>query len=459
MQIKDLPPLIALVANLFALIFSVMPIVFLMGDIYASLAFASIFAFILSLILLSFYSQFHSKLVSTIFLLLSAITFLLLSIVINILLFFGLLNVAGFFLNLKRTSRPKIKKKHLLILLIFLLMIPPFLSYPYEVKAEGPIRLQFFAKPEDIPENVQILRGIDIALGIGPSALNDNTAKVVERLNENGINVHATLVVDQSKGIYAHDKNSGSFIKHYNSFRKWVENHDLEFDGVLIDSESDSRFFHRLALAREDMDLFEMGRLLISQRDDSIHEKAIENYSKLIGTIKDDGYQATLIAMPQVADDSLDGDDFLQRVMGVASIPPSKWDKEIFMIYRSTYEDTIGSNPGSYLIYSYGRSIQNNFPRGSVAIGVAGRFEEPMYRLEHRTYLTVDELSKDLKILNSLGFSKVHIFSLGTFLNTFGERGLKRMETTGKVNFEYDWRVSFLRGGPMIVDRLAHLSI
>jgi flavodoxin len=329
------------------------------------------------------------------------------------------------------------------------------------VEGKNKIILQFYTKPEDIPdEAIPILRekGIELLLSISPSQVEDaNATEITRKLNDGGIRIYATLSLEEEQGIYAHDGNVQEFIEHYHAFRNWAKEKRLEFEGILIDSEPDWRFLNRITLLSRKGDLIGIERELADQINDTEHKNAIEKYKELIDEAKKDGYEIILIGMPTVVDDLLDGDDFLQKIQGISSIPPVGWDRETFMIYRSTYENTLGYDFGSYLVYSYGRTVKEIFPRGNISIGVAGYFSEPKFFLNHSTYIHLDQISDDIIVLNGLGFSQVQIFSLGSFIQTFGMDGLRNIESKGKITINFSKEVAIIRGGTLIFDRLQNI--
>jgi hypothetical protein len=373
----------------------------------------------------------------------------------------GVLNVASFGHNLwKGIKRPHLTRKHFAMFIVSLLVISPlFVPYSFEIEGNGSIIIQFYSKPDNVTDEViPILaaRGMEIILSISPSTM-PNATNITKQLNENGIKVFATLCVEKEKGIFAHDGNALEFVSLYRKFREWANENKLKFEGILIDSEPDWRFINSLTLMGRKGNWISVEKALANQVDETKHKCAVKIYQELIEEAKADGYDVILIAMPMVVDDVIDGDAFLQKIQGIASIPPHGWDGMTFMIYRSTYENIFGYDFGSYLVYSYGKTIKRMFPNGSVSIGVAGYFNEPEFFLKHSTYLDVADISNDIKILNGLGFSKVQIFSLGSFLDTFGVEGLAHIETKGKAKVVYSKWTAILRGGTLVLDRLEEI--
>jgi hypothetical protein len=429
-----------------------------MSDEPAKIVILSIFLFTVAIMLISFHSQLGSQVFSSAIFLAAAILSFLMALLLPFFFLIGIVNVLSFGYNFKKVRRPELTRKQLFLLIILLITILPiFIPYSFEVEGKNRIILQFYTKPEDIPEEaIPVLREreIELLLSISPSGMEKNATEITRKLNDEGIKIYATLCLEEEQGIYAHDGNVQEFIEHYHAFRNWAKEKRLEFEGILIDSEPDWRFLNRITLLSRKGDLIGIERELANQINDTEHKNAIEKYKELIDEAKKDGYEIILIGMPTVVDDLLDVDDFLQRIQGISSIPPVGWDKETFMIYRSTYENTLGYDFGSYLVYSYGRTVKEIFPRGSISIGVVGYFSEPKFFLNHSTYVELDQISDDIIVLNGLGFSEVQIFSLRSFIETFGIDGLRNIEPQGKIKVTFSKEVAIIRGGTLIFDRL-----
>jgi hypothetical protein len=156
----ELLPISTLGINLAIQTYSIFPSIFLMSDEPAKIVILSIFLFTVAIMLISFHSQLGSKVFSSAIFLAAAILSFLMALLLPFFFLIGIVNVLSFGYNFKKVRRPELTRKQLFLLIILLITILPiFIPYSFEVEGKNRIILQFYTKPEDIPEEaIPVLR-------------------------------------------------------------------------------------------------------------------------------------------------------------------------------------------------------------------------------------------------------------------------------------------------------------
>lgn len=293
-----------------------------------------------------------------------------------------------------------------------------------------------------------------IFLAINESQLINNSlaVNVTKRLNSANITVYAWLLLDQSKGYWAADSNVMEFEALVNTFFSWAALNDLEYGGVMVDSEPD---LQRLETIRRQIRHFNLYGVLADLRGtatSSLHQIAQQKYANISRSIQMNGYESMVVGFPFPIDDLIDGDDDLQRLMGVSTIPPYNWNYSSFMIYRTAYREMLGADFGSYMIYSYGKTIWNMFGNSSsVSLSRIGTFP----------YRTLESLIDDTFIVKNLGFQEVIWIEFPKMIATFGDSGLNQLlhalNATRNVSFNYNPLCGYSRLILSLVDQIGIL--
>ncbi|KXA97769.1 hypothetical protein AKJ37_02380 [candidate division MSBL1 archaeon SCGC-AAA259I09] len=162
-------------------------------------------------------------------------------------------------------------------------------------------------------------------------------------------------------------------------------------------------------------------------------------------------YKSSVACYPFTVEDHFDGDTDLQDALAVSTYPPKNWNEIVPMVYRAGFYRVLGRDPGSYLVYSYGHSWKSSFDE-NISIAIS--------RPDTAGYRDIEELERDAKILESLGYDKVTIFSIMLFIQTHGEKGLKSYlnllseSREGAITVQYSPLVSYSRVSLSLIDRL-----
>lgn len=270
---------------------------------------------------------------------------------------------------------------------------------------------------------------------------------VAYKLNLYNVEVYGLPVLDYSDGVYAADNNVDLWFPMMYKFMNWTQNNSLTLSGILLDTEPDAQRMGLLQSTIYSGNLFAAVADLKSAVYSNLHNEAIVKFTQLIEIIESEGYETMYSAFPMVMDDVGDWDAEIQALMGTPVIPPNNWDYHGYMIYRTVYVDTIHLDLGSYLVYSYSRSMAKLFDRnGAVALCCAGR----------APYGTINEFIKDAFIAKNLGFPEFCIWSYELTVNNYGVEGLELLldsiEEDQAVSFYFDPITALIRFGTVMVD-------
>ncbi|MHA1358746.1 MAG: hypothetical protein ACTSRC_11560 [Candidatus Helarchaeota archaeon] len=293
-----------------------------------------------------------------------------------------------------------------------------------------------------------------IFLAINESQIyNDSLAlNLTKWFNYVNVEVYAWLLLNQSKGYWAADTNVLDVEELVNNFTNWAQSNNLTYEGILIDSEPTFQRMHSLQGQLNNLNLFGALANLRKNAKSTVHNFAKVKYEEIVANIQKSGYEAMVVGFPLPLDDLADNDDTLQRIMGVSTIPPYNWNYSSFMIYRSTYKELSTIDFGSYMVYSYARSIRKFFG-GNSSISLSRSGSEP--------YDSIDELIQDSLIVKNIGFNEVIWISFERLEQAFGLTGLIQLfegvETARSVTFRYNPWCSYSRLLFTTIDRIGIL--
>ncbi len=281
---------------------------------------------------------------------------------------------------------------------------------------------------------------------------NSESSKVIQKLNEQDIPVHAWLLESQENGYWANDYNFKNFESLYEDVKNWEKQENLHIKTIQLDSEtliesSPTDFFKE----SEKKSIFQYLTILKNHYKNGPGKKAEKNYENLVNKINET-HKSSVAVYPFIIDDQLDGDTTLQDLFGVSSYPPKNWDEILPMVYRIGFYRVLNLDLGSYLVYSYSHSYKSYFGE-TASIGLA-RPDALEYKKNYK------EMARDALILESLGYDEATIFSINLFLQTHGEEKLKsylenlNKESEEEIRIPYRPLVSYARISTCLADRL-----
>lgn len=270
---------------------------------------------------------------------------------------------------------------------------------------------------------------------------NESHLDLLKKLDHHRIKKHAWLLAPNYKGYWADNSNSKLFNKIYKDLEQWKT--ELDFKSVQLDSEQGLfRGTHSL------IGIFSFYPRLVLNYHSGLIRKAEGAYRSLVGEINRE-YGSSVAAYPFIIEDTLDGDQDLQRLLGVSTYPPEGWKEITPMVYRTRTSQIFNFDVGSYLIYSYAYSWKKRAGnKTSISIAQPGRLG----------YGELESFTRDVHILDSLGYNKYNVYRLKYFLEEYGEEELpeffNEVQEPGKVEFKYNPFVSYMRISVALFDRL-----
>ncbi len=388
---------------------------------------------------------------------------------INILIagLLGLNIIAAIFCIKKRPLIPRFKTRNGLysILLILLIILSPILIYlstsAIRITLPGVtnpnFKVSFYCEFYDndtfTAQHLEVLGNYSsrIFLAINETQIYNNSLvhNLTNWFNAENVSVYAWLLLDQAKGYWAADANVLEFEALVANFTSWAKSNNLEYEGIMIDSEPT---FQRMETLQEQLSAFNIFGVLADLRSTAKspeHALAIEKYEEIATQIQSNGYEAMVVGFPLPVDDLADGDGTLQRLMGVSTMPPHNWNYSSFMVYRSTYKDLSTIDFGSYMVYSYARTIWEYFGK-STSVSLSRSGSEP--------YISIDRLIQDALIVKNVGFDEVILISFEKVDQAFGLAGLIELlegtQGAQSVSFNYNPWCGYSRLLWTLIDRI-----
>jgi hypothetical protein len=259
--------------------------------------------------------------------------------------------------------------------------------------------LDLFSKPEVIHQ----LKSLQANISLGLLDLSVERARVVRKLNQEGIPVTAWLLLPKEQGYWFNLENAQTAINRYSAFKLWSAENDLHWKKIGLDIEPDIRLIQEtlrngLAGAKK-----MLSKLLGSRRV----REAVCDYRALVSQMRLDGYFVESYQLPFIIDERKANSIILQRLGGLVDL---EVDCEVLMLYTSFLRPY-----GAGILWEYARE------GGGVGVGNTGGgvkmegFKEPQY-------LQWTEIRRDL-LLARQHTENIYLFSLeGCVLHGFMEK-------------------------------------
>ncbi len=226
----------------------------------------------------------------------------------------------------------------------------------------------------------------------------------------------AWLLLDKEKGYWPSVWNAKEFFKLVKNFVSLYKDKinwiifDLEppweialkLSDILgnLESVTDvARFASELTRIFPPQEIYEEGKYLLKEIVEFLHEN---------------GLKAMVVTVPTVIDDFEDGDDDIQKKLGlpVVGIP---WDEVAFMLYSTVPKKILRKLvraevvESEYFVFTYVKSALNFFSKEKLSIGI-GLVGQDLFGNEG--YQSPEEMRKDIAAGLAAGVSKFHIWTV-----------------------------------------------
>lgn len=249
--------------------------------------------------------------------------------------------------------------------------------------------------------------GFKLFLAINQSLIGDPSLEALLRdAEEEGVEVGAWLLLSYDEGYWPNEKNAEAFLRLALDFVEWYQKEGLKIDRIIVDMETG---YQRLkAIIEEGLmngNVFYLLHDLESNIDPDYFNYAKSIYSNLVENLRLRGIKSMVTTLPFLLDDLEDGDEDISDMLDIP-VYGVNWDVVSFMVYRTLFNDIVGSMPSAGLVEAYANSAVRFFgERAAIDLGIAGQ-----------NYME-SELSEDLFALCEAGVREFHIYALDTILS------------------------------------------
>lgn len=188
-------------------------------------------------------------------------------------------------------------------------------------------------------------------------------AELVRWLRQHQVAVIAWLQAD-ADGQRFNLQNYPQAARRYQWFRAWVQQHDLVFSGVGLDTRLPAGELGRLY----DQGSTGILRRIWLAREDALYPAAQVAYRELLAEMRMHGYETHLFQLPPLIDDRVAGTTLVQRALGVADVAA---DVEVLLCYSLLPVRPNAVDTGGALLVAYGSYAD------AIAVGGAGATDYP----------------------------------------------------------------------------------
>ncbi|KPL84524.1 hypothetical protein SE15_05430 [Thermanaerothrix daxensis] len=201
-------------------------------------------------------------------------------------------------------------------------MDKPVLTFFCELETEPLVAL--FASPDLLTQ----LKDLGAGISLGILDLSSERAAVVQRLNREGIPVHAWLLLPKEQGYWFNLDNITQAYERYEQFKTWSRDNNLRWEAIGLDIEPDIRAIEYLRQSRW-QGYWYLARQAFNRERGESGRRA---YQFLVNRIRRDGYRVESYQIPLVVDERRAGSSLLQRLLGIVDL---EVDREVLMLYSS----------------------------------------------------------------------------------------------------------------------------
>lgn len=223
------------------------------------------------------------------------------------------------------------------------------------------------------------------------------------------VDFRAWLLLSREKGYWLSVWNAKEFFELVESF---VLNYKNKVQWIILDIEIPIQFTESLTQNF-------LSSISMITPPESIYEEGKKYISEIVDFIKRNGMKVMCVTVPFVLDDLEDGDDDIQRFLGIYL--PSGCDEYSFMVYTTIITNFVKGeidNP-EYFVWIYGELGTKFFgEKVGLDVGLVGSDS-----FGNTGYISPDELKKDISAGLSSGVRKFHIWTVDNMVIKPQNRG------------------------------------
>lgn len=257
---------------------------------------------------------------------------------------------------------------------------------------------------------------MSIIVAIQPSQLQSfGLVSLVREANRLNVNVLLWPLLEKEDGYWPNETNVTKFSSQVREILQWLKQENLKANAIVYDMEPAFQYSKALETA------FAQGvsstlELMRAHLDPNEFSEAKQQYIDSVQEVQNAGLKAECVTFPMVLDDLQDNDSDLQDALDIP-VDDIPWDKISFMVYQSTFADSVGSWIGPGLIRSYAASAYSKYgERAAVALGIVGNAS--VMNEESKRYADPNILKEDIAAAIAENIKQIEIFSLDGMIET-----------------------------------------
>ena len=238
------------------------------------------------------------------------------------------------------------------------------------------------------------LKTLNAAVSLGILDLTKARARVVKRLNRNGIPVIAWLLLSEEDGYWFNADNYTQALARYEAFKTWTAENALHWAGIGLDIEMNIQDLRSLLEQKQTRKFISTTLQRYTNKRRVINAK--HAYEALVHQIHTDGHLIESYHLPFISEERRANSTVLQRTLGLVNLEA---DREVLMLYSSFLRPN-----GASVLWNYAPEAD------SVGVGNTGGGVdvEGVINLDP---LTWEEFSRDLRLC-VMRQKPIHIFCL-----------------------------------------------
>lgn len=229
------------------------------------------------------------------------------------------------------------------------------------------------------PQLIADLKELHAGVALSTEDFSPARARVIQQLNAAGIPMTAWIVLPQEQGYYVNASNAAQTAERFAEFDQWTTANSLHWKAVGLDIEPNFSEFadlrgHKMRLA---------WTLLKRAFDARRVQRARQDYTALIGTMRSRGYFVQTYQLLFIVPERKAHSTLLERILGVVDV---RGDDEVLMLYS-----TFNQKMGAAMISQFAPYSQ------TVAVGSTASSGDPAIDKKYPP-LNWEEFSRDLLV-------------------------------------------------------------
>ena len=228
---------------------------------------------------------------------------------------------------------------------------------------------------------------------------NKDLLYILNKAKSLGVDLRSWLLLSETDGYWACEDNAEKVSQVALNYAIWFLENDLPIEWFCIDMELNRNTLNDVLAMLDSGRIIQALQILFAGLDSTRFQETTEIYQNMVDDLEELGFKTMVVTFPQVLDDMLDGDTFIQDLLGWP-VSTVNWHEVSTMVYTTTFENYIAMPFGPYLVYDYGKSTVELFgDKASIAIGVTRDMENP------------EQLRNEIAAAKGAGVKNIQVFA------------------------------------------------